>query len=158
MEIEIAEMQENGYRGLERTVTGNRFPNYKTKEFKKLIDMWCEYNLSLVAGEQEECLKQLEANKPFYYELKKNGVPCEVIAYDDKPIESLEDYELEFLGYDIVNQNHESVFAGWERVPGTNENLLCAREEDFEKYVNMLSHRMAPEHVLEMWYVYRIVM
>lgn len=158
MQIEIVEMEENGYRGIERAVTFDHFPNYKTKEFGILTHMLCKYDSTLIFGEKEVCLNYLESNKPFYYELKKNGIACEVMASDSKPIESLDSYELEFLGYDIVNQNHESVFSEGERVPGTNENLLCPKEEDFEKFVKMLSYKMAPNHVLEMWYVYRIVM
>lgn len=158
MEIDIVEIPENGYRGIERSISDDQFPSYKTKEFDILIDMYCKYYYNAVAGEKEVCLKQFESDKVFYYELKKNGIACEVIVSDNKPIESLENYELEFLGYDISNQHGESIFSNEEIVPGTNGNLLCPREEDYEKYVKMLSFKMPPDDVFEMWYVYRIVM
>ena len=117
------------YQGIERTFSPLKdFQNHKVSntEFKQLL----EYELKVIElgfnmPENEENFEKLCA---LYKTLKKEGLDCDVIVYDDKPINQAYGRSLIFLGIDIEADKTECPLADEHREAvriELNSNGLC---------------------------------
>lgn len=140
MEYELAVMRDK-YRGMERSLTALDFYTPKTKrDYNTLLQEYSEvieYELNIMT---EELFDRMLL---FYQKIKRYGIPCEIIVFDERPITEDLGYPVEFLGLDIVYDMGESLIE--DKInPAVlyllNENGLCRTEEDVEKVIRYQNH------------------
>lgn len=147
------------YQGMARSLEPLEGLNKNNKKYwKKVLDL----NLSCIDLELEYGIKIEDKNIVNKWimvcdDLKKYEIPCELIVYDDKPLNDAFGYDIEFLGIDIVHEMCESLIED-EVNPKIshllNENGLCRNEKDVEKIIPF------QDHGGDDWkpcYVYRLV-
>lgn len=130
------------YKGMGRTFDTDCLLTKELKQYHNLLlDIYFRYNDIMVADmEVHDCFMELVQ---IYNELKKYKVDCELIVYDDKPIEQVNLYDLKFLGIDIVHDLCETLLSEKKekRISSfLNENGLCKSEEDVKRLIPMLKH------------------
>ena len=154
MYIDIAPILSK-YRGLARTINCDLFSK---KNFDYLFNLYLEYisfGLEIV-----DSYDYFQKFLPFYYELIKNNIDCEIIISDKEPIKQFDKYSLEFLGIDIVNGYFESLLKDNNKINQSilNNNSLFDDKEtcmglfDFNNH-NSLNNDCIWEH----WYVYKVL-
>ncbi len=128
------------YRGMGRLLSGVPYTKRTKKEYYGLLNMYLDYLTEL---EQEPSKEGLIKLINFCDELLGREINCEVIAYEEHPIENAFGYALELLGIDIVHDMCESLLSEcveYKVLQVLNENELCVSEEDVLKLVPLLDH------------------
>lgn len=132
--IDIVPILNSKYRGIERLLTTSDFIFLKPKNVvNQLLKMYYDY-IDCELNQKLDHNKLFSKIFPFYNELKRNGIPCEIIFYDTNEIKNTDLFQLTFLGYDIINENNESLIAGsnFKTVEEyLNNNGLCENSSDY---------------------------
>lgn len=127
------------YRGMGRSITVEHFNSKKAKKnFNQLCEEYLLY-VDLFYFEKDESVLWEEILS-FYKILIENEVQCEIIAYDNKIINDIHGYRVEFLGIDIVKEMSESlIYYCEDRIDKfyLNKNGLCMDVQDVKKICDM---------------------
>ena len=152
MICEIVPIKSN-YRGMERVLLATDLLLRSTKKSNFLIEKYYDYI--------DNTLKKMNAEIVFkFFEfsaiLESFKIPNEIIVYDNVPLHSFYEFDLEFLGIDIVYEMEDSLIANTDNFKiqkFLNNNGLCQNLEDMQ---NLL---IATSHIGQEWkpcYVYRV--
>lgn len=123
------------YRGMARSLTPLHLRTPKTKKrFEELLEIYFFY-IELCENVSQSAF---ESMLTCYNLFCTYGIPCEIIVYDDIPIDNAFGYPIELLGIDIVHDMCESLISD-SCNPGINhllnENGLCKTVEDIERII-----------------------
>lgn len=130
------------YRGVGRLLLAtDLYTKESKKEYDALLARYYAY-LSIVMDQppSRDGLVQLIDS---YRAFSQYGVPCEVIAYDDRPMETAFGYALDFLGIDVVHEMSESLLedpTSEEVKTYLNQNGLCADVAHVPQIVKLCDH------------------
>lgn len=142
------------YRGMGRVLLATDLYTKQTKkEYDLLLNMYYEYLANVQQHPSRDGLIKLIT---FCNEISKREVKCEVIAYDITPLKTVFEYELDFLGIDIVHEMLESLLCecvDYEVRKFLNKNGLCNSESDVNSIIPLLDHG---DVKWEPCYVYKI--
>lgn len=128
------------YRGIERSISPEIFISKKYKKYKFLLNNYFNYLDCILNASGHDLLNDIVK---CYTIFKENDVFCEVIAYDDKEINSIKGYEIEFLGIDITCDLAESMIYENESLVELkllNKNCLFKKQNDAVKIINLNSN------------------
>ena len=159
--IDLVSVTSLKYRGIERPLTTNEILDNTSKKNKKDIDNLLEYYYEYIDITFNQILSTEELyNKLFniFKIFKQNSIPCEIILFSTNPIIEFNDTKLEFLGYDIANQNGESLLASpYTRLVSNylNNNGLCYDLSNVENIKTILSFDLL-DFQWQSYYVYNL--
>lgn len=143
------------YRGMERCLTvADLYTKQTRKKFDELLDKYYQYLSEIEEIPSKSGLAKL---MDFCMELDKNGIQCEIIAFDMHPLETVFGYPLDFLGFDLVWDMAESLISeGTNRraMPFLNENGLCNSISDAKHIMQFLDQG---DVKWEPCYVYKVI-
>lgn len=143
------------YRGMERCLVATDLDTKQTsKKFKELSDEYYKYLSEIEKLPSKSGLARLI---DFCMELDKNGIKCEIIAFDTHPLKAVFGYPLDFLGFDLVYDMAESLISECtdrRAIPFLNENGLCNSISDANQIVQFLDHG---DVKWEPCYVYNVI-
>lgn len=151
MNIDIFPIESN-YRGIDRNFSIDHLK--LNKDFDKMLNIYFDYiNMNLNNITSLNIEKNLYG---FYKQFKIHGVKCELIAFDNNPINKSNFY---FLGIDIVNEYFESVLLDENYIRSNkfalNNNGLFTNFKDAEKMLETIPNDEAG-HKLNPYYVYKM--
>ncbi len=117
-------VQLSNYRGIAREIDITCFKMADKKSLDIVIEKYLNYIDVTLNFQDEELFKYL---LDYYRFLKTHNITCEIIAYDNIPIDEAFGYEIEFLGLDVTHDMCESLIEEYnENIASfTNENGLC---------------------------------
>lgn len=151
------------YRGVMNKLDFKSYPYKKDKIFKNFLEME-----SIYFDEVFDC--DLTKENSFnlfikYYHIFRDefNIPCEIVAFDTTPIESVFGNQVEILGIDIVHVSDGAILDSLleyqdglhsKTLSLLNENGLCKTIEDIEKILQLQNFG---EIKWEQCYVYRVL-
>lgn len=147
------------YQGMGRILEPLEGLNKNNKKYcQEMFDLYLSYvDLELEYAGKVEDKKAANGWIALCADLKKYEVPCELIVYDDKPLNNAFGYDVEFLGIDIVHDMCESLIENQVNPKIChllNENGLCRNKEDVEKIIPFQDHG---DVEWEPCYIYRLI-
>lgn len=161
MRFDIVSLNDR-YRGIERVITSGDFCTPKAKEhFDELLtyhfeylDLMCSPCKSLVYN--KSTFEQLEK---YYFLFKSYGIDCEIIAYDNSPIDNVFDKKFELLGIDVVHELAESLLESPEHMNAAvkrqlNSFGLLNKPEDIDI---VLSNCICGDNEWKLCWVYEVI-
>lgn len=160
MNFDLVPIIDLNYRGVERSLTGLEFASIdNSKEFEHILNLYYNYCDWSFNGQNSLCdLRNYIF--PLYFEMLKNNINCEIIAFDEKPIDGFDNVQFEFLGFDILNQNMESYILDTDlKIIKDNLNEMgLLNNLDITNYIiqDILS-TIDKNHFLKSYYIYHIV-
>lgn len=130
-----------GYRGMGRSLSPVDFRSPVAKEnFDILIEEYFKYISITTEAESKEMFDRLVI---YYKSLLQFEVPCELIVFDSRPLQTAYGHALDFLGIDISNDLTESLLeVDWRKLPPEilNDNMLLVSEADVFKAIQLCHH------------------
>lgn len=133
----------NKYRGIDRISIINERSFENSKCFNKLMNYFYNY-IEDYCNEKLNYLEFYNRIIPFYKILIENEIPCEIIAYSNNEISKIGTNEVDFLGYDIINDDNESLISCQKNsecvMHFLNNNGLCKDTQYFETIKSILAY------------------
>ncbi len=144
----------NHYRGMGRLLLAtDLYTKQAKKEYNILLNDYYKY-LSII--QQSPSSAGLVALVNLCKKFLRYGIKCEIIVYDNIPIQTFFGHDLEFLGVDITHEMSESLLYECDDYgirKFLNQNGLCATDQHLNCIVPMLDHG---DVKWDPCYVYRI--
>lgn len=131
----------NHYRGMGRLLLAtDLYTKQAKKEYDVLLGDYYKY-LSII--QQSPSSAGLTDLVNLCKKFLQYGIKCEMIVYDNTPIQTFFGYDLEFLGVDITHEMSESLLYECDDYgirKFLNQNGLCATDQYLNCIVLMLDH------------------
>ncbi len=131
------------YKGIDREIGIDDVipPKLCKKETEPFLNEYFQYITdTMLSPLNEDTFRRI---CDYYRSLNLRGVPCEVVAGDDKPLSDVYGNSLLFLGIDVAFKCSESLLeSNWDLLPREllNEYCLCNRMEDIPAVINACRH------------------
>ena len=110
------------------------------KTFDELMNLYFDYTDEIQRYPSREGIDFI---LDFCHQLSENNIDCEIIVFDNSALENCFGYDIEFLGFDIVCDETESLLSngGYLKVLHLlNQNGLCKSVSDVYSIVPLLDH------------------
>lgn len=141
------------YRGVARLFEFSQYTKQVHKQYNHLLERYFDYCSNVMkAPTREGMIELVDIHRVFL----KQGIECEIIAFDTSPMETAFGYPVIFLGIDIVHTRYVSMLLEctnneiWEYL---NANGLCDSEEAARNIIPFINRDGAE---WEPYYVYKV--
>lgn len=158
--VNIVSCDEPRYRGMERSLqipfkSLLKKKKISRKEAKKIIDEQCRCDSIIFENDNDEYI--LQEITPFYIDLIRNGVKCEMICASEFLMNEMIGCKLEYLGVDVIFDGGLSVllYCRSRLESHLNENGLLDSLDIYNHLKNHLTNLVGGEELYP-FYVYQI--